>query len=566
MLKSSGLILKNLALTFISIFFILPYNLVIDHKLDEFYNFQLLFTNLSLLIFSLILITLITFGSLYFFPKIKKKILLLSNFILIWIFFIGYFFPITGEHDPFLSSIFSIKLRYVILIKLTLILVFFLILEQKNFIHLLRKLILFYILINLIFIFYNFALNYQKTFFPKINIFGEKNLIVLSLDGISGKEITKKILEDDEFRKELEDFKLFNNVTSAWPATVNSLNAELNSKVVEINDYNLSKNILNDKKFNTIVYGNYKHFVNEGKRKVFRGHFKEYGRSYKLNSFFQKVTVGTFARWGSPLLLPIFENKIFYSKIYKRILDIIAFDLGQNDNPYNSGIHTRYMVHMKEFDNIFHQTKLDLDVKNVIRMYHFSFSHWPIRLNEKCEEVKSLDLKLTEQERVAVSCLSEKIKYFIRKLKEEKIYSNSFIVIKSDHGKPNGYYNEFPLKLRINESRYWGLGRYKTFLMIKNIDKSNNEIEIITKHIFLHDLAKTYCSFFYKETICDKKYIGNDLNKNIKEFTNYKYEIFIPNKKETFLKLEDFDKYMIKNDKSLYESLLLNNIKLTNEN
>ena len=74
--------------------------------------------------------------------------------------------------------------------------------------HLLRKFILFYISINLIFIFYNFALNYQKIFFPKINIFGEKNLIVLSLDGISGKEITNKILEDDEFRKELQDFKL----------------------------------------------------------------------------------------------------------------------------------------------------------------------------------------------------------------------------------------------------------------------------------------------------------------------------------------------------------------------
>ena len=35
----------------------------------------------------------------------------------------------------------------------------------------------------------------------------------------------------------------------------------------------------------------------------------------------------------------------------------------------------------------------------------------------------------------------------------------------------------------------------------------------------------------------------------IKEFKNYEYEIFIPNKKETFLKLEDFDRYMIKNDK-----------------
>ena len=566
MLTGNGFILKNLALIFISIFFILPYNLVINHNLNEFYNLQLLFTNISLLIFSLFLITSITFGLLYFFPKIKKKILLLSNFILIWIFFIGYFFPITGEHDPFLSSLFSIRLRYIILIKLIIILILFLILEQKNFIHLLRKLILFYILINLVFIFYNFTLNYQKTFFPRINIFGEKNLIVLSLDGISGKEITNKILEDDEFKKELKDFKLFNNVTSAWPATVNSLNAELNSKVVEINDYNLSKNILNDKKFNAIVYGNYKHFVNDEKRKVFRGHFKEYGRSYRLNSFFQRVTVGTFARWGSPLLLSIFENKIFYSKIYKRILDIITFDIEQNDNPYNSGIHTKYMVHMKEFDNIFDQTKLDLDLKYVVRMYHFSFSHWPIRLNEKCEEVKSLDLKLTEQEKVAVSCLSKKIKYFIRKLKEEKIYNNSFIVIKSDHGKPNGYYDEFPLRLRINDSRYWGFGRYKTFLMIKNKDNINSDIEIIKKHIFLHDLAKTYCSFFYKETTCDKKYIGNNLDKMTAEFENYEYEIFIPNKKETFLKLKDFDKYMIKNDKSLYDSLLLNNVKLTYEN
>ena len=531
MLKSSGYIFKNLALVFLSIFIVLPYNLVVSNKLNEFYNLQLLLTNISLLIFSLFLITLLVFGSLYLFPKIKKKILLISNLILIWVYFIGYFFPITGEHDPFLSSLFSVRLRYIILLKIVIISVFFLIIEKKNLIYLLRKFILFYISINLIFIFYNFELNYQKMFFPKINVFGEKNLIVLSLDGISGKEITNKIQEDDEFRKELQDFKLYNNVTSAWPATVNSLNAELNSKVLEINDQNLSKNILNDKEFNTIVYGNYKHFVNEEKRKVFRGHFKDYGRSYKLNSFFQRVTVGTFARWGSPFLLSIFENKIFYSKIYKKILDIIAFDIGQNDNPYNSGIHTKYMVHMKEFDNIFDQTKLDIGIKNVIRMYHFSFSHWPIRLNEKCEEVKSLDLKLTEQERTAVNCLSKKIKFFIKKLKENQIYNNSYIVIKSDHGKPNGYYDEFPLKLRINESRYWGLGRYKTFLMIKNIEKSNSEIEIITKHVFLHDLAKTYCSFFYKETICDKKYIGNNLNKMIKEFKNYEYEIFIPNKK-----------------------------------
>ncbi len=132
MLKSGGYIFKNLALVFLSIFIILPYNLVVSNKLNEFYNLQLLLTNISLLIFSLFLITLIVFGSLYLFPKIKKKILLISNLILIWVFFIGYFFPITGEHDPFLSSLFSLRLRYIILLKIVIISVFFLIIEKKK--------------------------------------------------------------------------------------------------------------------------------------------------------------------------------------------------------------------------------------------------------------------------------------------------------------------------------------------------------------------------------------------------------------------------------------------------
>ena len=73
MLKSSGYIFKNLALVFLSIFIVLPYNLVVSNKLNEFYNLQLLLTNISLLIFSLFLVTLLVFGSLYLFPKIKKK-------------------------------------------------------------------------------------------------------------------------------------------------------------------------------------------------------------------------------------------------------------------------------------------------------------------------------------------------------------------------------------------------------------------------------------------------------------------------------------------------------------
>jgi len=134
------------------------------------------------------------------------------------------------------------------------------------------------------------------------------------------------------------------------------------------------------------------------------------------------------------------------------------------------------------------------------------------------------------------------------------------IIIKSDHGKPNGYYNNFPYNLKINDSRYWGLGRYKTFIMIKKYNNNKSKIQIIDKHVFLHDLAKTYCNFFNENNYCDKKYIGNNLTEDFKDFNTYNYDIYIPKKPETFLNIEDFNKYTITNEISLYENLKLNNI------
>ena len=161
---------------------------------------------------------------------------------------------------------------------------------------------------------------------------------------------------------------------------------------------------------------------------------------------------------------------------------------------------------------------------------------------------------------MAINCLSKKIKKFLNALKKEGIYNNSFVVIKSDHGKPNGHYIEYPNSLTINNSRYWGFGRYKPFILIKDKNRIKNEIEISDKHVFLSDLANTYCNYLKDKNSCDQKFSGNNLLLDEKTFKKNKYEIYLPNKKDTFSKAEDFTKYEIFNDMSLLDSLKLNNI------
>ena len=211
-------------------------------------------------------------------------------------------------------------------------------------------------------------------------------------------------------------------------------------------------------------------------------------------------------------------------------MNLISLEFSNQHNPFNHNIYTSRMVDLHEFDLIFDSTKFDNKLDNVIRMYHFLFSHFDIQIDENCNEVKELKIELYLQEEILLKCVSKKIIKFLNVLKKEGIYNNSLIVLKSDHGKPPGYYKKYPYSLNINNSKYFGYGRYKPFILIK--DKNS----------------------------CDSKFFGNNISLDEKTFKKNKYEIYLPNKKYTFLKIEDFTKYEIFNDISLLDSLKLNDI------
>ena len=58
------------------------------------------------------------------------------------------------------------------------------------------------------------------------------------------------------------------------------------------------------------------------------------------------------------------------------------------------------------------------------------------------------------------------MKLIIDTLKNNKIYDETFIIFKSDHGKPLSYYKENNINRKeINNNIRWSLGRYNSFLI-----------------------------------------------------------------------------------------------------
>ena len=102
--------------------------------------------------------------------------------------------------------------------------------------------------------------------------------------------------------------------------------------------------------------------------------------------------------------------------------------------------------------------------------------------------------------------------------------------------------------------------------MLKKVNTINKKIEISKKHIFLADLASTYCNFFYKENFCDKKYSYNNLLSLENSFKINKYDIYLPQTKYAFIDMNDFKKFEISNNKSLIENLKDLEIKLNKWN
>ena len=569
----------NLLLTTLLVIVVIPLNLAISS--DHAYTIELfVYLILAALILSLILIFLFLIIKIPFKPNIYSTIV---EFLLLWIFIIGIFFPVSGLPGPFLNLDLTVRLRYIILFKIVLFFLFYLFLITKDKKKYFFRFVYFFIFTNILFL----SLNIQKddkNHKSKYSLseFGNKNLIILSFDGISGHKMYEQITNDKKFYQSLKDFKFYKNTVSGAPHTWPSINIEINGKLKK----NTGNNILNNKNIDTLVYGTYGTALLDKSKEVLEGTVQDYSVAFKINTFFQNYIVGSVGRWATPIGT-ILAKDLIYTEMFKNIIDLISINIHNKPNPYNF-IQSNWNVNLYEYDVIFDNVTYNENLNNVVRAYHFIFSHWPVTVNEHCKEVKSLDdtINSSDQELILIKCVSKKIIKFLNNLKNNKIYNNSMIVLKSDHGKPNcterthtkdnvtdffgerkcsKYYKEYPYTEKLNNNYYWGYGRYMPFIMVKDRNQTRSKIEISNKQVFLHDLSTTYCNFFFKSSECNY-FNKNNLAGDEQKFSIYDYDIYIPklNQPLNTTNMEGLKKYTMSNDISFLDFLKLNKINSSN--
>ena len=506
-------------------------------------------------LFSTLIVLTINLVLYLFFKRILNRELIITLFVfaLIWVIASGLFLPFIpyGSSDGFwILKPDTIRLRYQIIIKIFLIVwLIILIKSKKTILKNLKNFLIIFLLLNLSYSCISFLSkennNLKYQYIPKENIpaFGKNNFIIISFDGINGSILEELISIDD--LNSFGDFTLYPNYTTSFPATVYSISSELTHisdlKKIRNNDLIIKKNKNIQKKIFT--YGSYNK-INTSNNKLPKGFLYKDKRHYVLKIMYELFVFPSFTRWmtgiGYNFIANFNDNKYFAS-----YLRLITFDFKKNKNLHKEPKEF-HRIDLDEFDEIFKQFKYSLDFKtDNIYLFHLPFSHWPVKVDSHCSYIEDIETRIGKiaANKENVRCVIKKMKLITDTLKNNKIYDETFIIFKSDHGKPQSYYKENDINRKeINNNIRWSLGRYNSFLMFKELNSNSNKLKIDRQQIGSKDIYKLICTYAPIKFDCDQ--------------ANDNLTVYIPKHKYTFIDIDDFIKLNFSKNKTLLDKLI----------
>ena len=520
----------------------------------ELNNLQLLLNFKHLLFQINLFLSLSILLILFKFLLAKDKLDLFFNFIILWVFLSGVLIPVAGRFDPFLNTgFFTSNWVQLILQIIIVIIILYVAINNKKIKKMINNFLIIYTAILIIFTTYilidNKSVNEIKKY--QITNFNKKNFIVISFDGLV-QNFKNVIINDIDLKKTLKDFTIYENYTVSHPRTKYSLTSEFYDMTNINNDNDVSK-IIDENKIDAILrknsslqtYGFYNEF-NSSDERYFRGDILNNKKFYYSNYFFNQLFIPSLSRWLTPKIYLIFDS-YKKKKFYKNFLILMNLNL---KNSFDESLETNYKVSLEDYNNFVNNIKFNQKENDhtLVKLMHFEFSHWPILFDDQCKNKEDdpdwNKLNPIVQNNFMNKCIGNLIKKVIVKLKAEKVYENSYIIIKGDHGKPNGFYKEDTIEAtKLKNSIYWGFGRYKTFFMIKKNNTENESLKINTKNI--------NAGIYLKNIYCKKVFTCRN--------TNYTH-IFLPKSNDSFLRLKDFKKYKITNQDNIFELMKAHNI------
>ncbi|MDO9384682.1 MAG: sulfatase-like hydrolase/transferase [Hyphomicrobiaceae bacterium] len=332
----------------------------------------------------------------------------------------------------------------------------------------------------------------------------ERNIIVVSFDGIQGDIFRDALKKNSDALDLLKGFTVFQNVIASSPATVASLAAETignqNFKATakttrQLIDFARQQGLfqkLNDSGFRVGTYGDYALLFSQSAN--LGRHLNSHSNLPDLESLSQVAAARVLGPAASSRLVRRMISLL--AALSANPASPLANEVSNHPGPYwdRSSILT-----IEDF-NDYTET---LDVGSgapVAHFLHFTFTHFPVDFDADCSfSSNKLNWYLKHQNREGQSleavCSIKLLERFLSRLKTLGVLDKSLVILKSDHGAPVAWNQGGGIaSLSIRNSELWGLGRYLPVLLMRSPDSTEaSALKYDDRPVILDDLALTEC-------------------------------------------------------------------------
>lgn len=350
---------------------------------------------------------------------------------------------------------------------------------------------------------------------PSLTVSSQRNIFVVSFDGLPGRLVTELIREDARDAAVFKDFVAFVDTSSQSPATQASLLGEMygvrdfKSRGVSADDVleTLGKEGLTDKLLAHQVADSYQYrYADYGiDSMVVRNPDQIAQQRLDAFDFFKYPIIRLWTRkalhwvdWQQAT--GRMKAQLIGSGDSQAMVARIRHHQGPNwDKPY---------LLDKAWFNTFTARLSVSDKPFSIRYMHLLFSHYPVDFDARCD-YRSDDaawFKAHQNEaglKAQAQCVITVFGRFLDRLRALGIYDESLVVFKSDHGEPVRYFAEPPDNLTINGQPTWGYNRFRPTLLIKDFGRRQQRVEFDGRFALLNDLAGTLCRRAGVDADCD---------------------------------------------------------------
>ncbi len=504
----------------------------------------------------------VLFSSLYFFVifsigivfnlfKMEKAASLFSSFNLYWIVSAGLLFPLsasTGMVAPESNPVNILNILWVVILVFTLCMLTMT--KFKKYVYVFTIILIVNTFVSSAASIYNSGIisTASNDIHPSLKLSKNKNILVISFDGMPGELISKIIKENDRYSNTLKDFVVFENAVSQSPATTASLMGDIYGVI----DYkskgettSQAKKVITSEGVNEALIMTH---ISDTYQFGYSGFEIEQMEIPSPEAEAQSVDSATLDLFKYPTIrLWTSKSLRFYwgETIQKTINDIIlpeATNSFAKKLRYHKGKHwdKKNIMSLAKFNSFTSNIKTnDKDIS--LRYMHLTFTHFPVDFDDKCNYRS--DDKLwhnTNQNEAGIKteliCAIDVFINFIGKLQKLDIYDNSLVIFKSDHGKPVNYFSAPPNNFKINSNKSWGYNRYRPTLMVKGIGVVNDNIIFRPELVLLNDIARTTCESSTLNIECNNIEGVNLLGEKLDN--GKPYYLYVPKDKQSNFKYD----------------------------